>query len=70
MDETGVDIALAVDGIIQKCNLPSAGSVALAGWSLGNSFTMAAMASILSLPSVSRERLQSYVKMIILWGTV
>ncbi|KAF7340187.1 AB hydrolase-1 domain-containing protein [Mycena venus] len=66
MNEAGVNLALAIDEIIQQCNLPSAG-VALAGWSLGNTFTMAAMGSILSLPSETQERLQTCVETIIMW---
>ncbi|KAJ7250043.1 Alpha/Beta hydrolase protein [Mycena haematopus] len=67
LSEAGINLALAIDGIIQQCALPSAGSVALCGWSLGNTFVMAAMASILSLPPETRKRLQSFVKTIILW---
>ncbi|KAJ7476999.1 hypothetical protein B0H11DRAFT_1307126 [Mycena galericulata] len=67
MNEAGVNLALAVDGIIQECKLPSAGSVALVGWSLGNAFTLGAMASILSLPPETKIRLQSFVKTIIVW---
>ncbi|KAJ7477000.1 Alpha/Beta hydrolase protein [Mycena galericulata] len=67
MNEAGVNLALAVDGIIQECKLPSAGGVALVGWSLGNAFTLAAMASILSLPSETKIRLQSFVRTIIMW---
>ncbi|KAF7348187.1 AB hydrolase-1 domain-containing protein [Mycena sanguinolenta] len=67
MGETGINLALAVDGIIQQCALPSTGGVALCGWSLGNAFVIAAMASIVSLPSETRDRLQSFVKTIIIW---
>ncbi|KAF7348196.1 AB hydrolase-1 domain-containing protein [Mycena sanguinolenta] len=67
VSDAGINLALAVDGIIQQCALPSNGSVALCGWSLGNTFVMAAMASILSLPSETRERLQHFVKTIIMW---
>ncbi|KAJ7804122.1 hypothetical protein B0H14DRAFT_3883659 [Mycena olivaceomarginata] len=65
VDEAGVDLALAVDGIIQQCHLPA--TVTLSGWSLGNTFVLAAMASILSLPSETQNRLQSFIKTIILW---
>ncbi|KAJ7982984.1 Alpha/Beta hydrolase protein [Mycena polygramma] len=63
----GINLALCVNEIIQQCDLPSAGGVALVGWSLGNSFTLAAMASITSLPSSPRARLQAFVKTIIIW---
>ncbi|KAJ7780770.1 Alpha/Beta hydrolase protein [Mycena maculata] len=65
MNEAGVNLALAIDGIIQKFELPS--GVALAGWSLGNTFVMAAMSVITSLPDVARTRLQAAVKTIIMW---
>ncbi|KAJ6508240.1 Alpha/Beta hydrolase protein [Mycena sanguinolenta] len=65
MDEAGINLALAIDGIIQQCALPPA--VALCGWSLGNAFVIAAMSSILSLPSETQERLRSFVKTIIIW---
>ncbi|KAJ6544121.1 hypothetical protein B0H19DRAFT_1380459 [Mycena capillaripes] len=69
LSEAGVNLALCVDEIIRQCALPAAGGVALVGWSLGNAFTMAAMASITStsLPSHTKARLQAFVKTIILW---
>ncbi|KAF8215078.1 hypothetical protein K438DRAFT_2123734 [Mycena galopus ATCC 62051] len=66
MNEAGINLALAVDGIIQQCGLSPTG-VALCGWSLGNAFVMAAMASIFSLPPESAKRLQSFVQTIIMW---
>ena len=70
LSEAGVNLALCVDGIIQQCGLRSAGGVALGGWSLGNTFVMAAMVSILGLPAPVKERLQTFVETIILWGTM
>ncbi|KAF8215076.1 hypothetical protein K438DRAFT_1955069 [Mycena galopus ATCC 62051] len=67
MNEAGINLALAVDGIIQQCSLQSAGGVALCGWSLGNSFIMAAMASVFCLPSETTKRLQSVIQTFILW---
>ncbi|KAJ7123104.1 Alpha/Beta hydrolase protein [Mycena epipterygia] len=67
MSEAGVNLALCVDGIIQQCALPSGGHVALVGWSLGNTFTLAAISSIMSVPPQTRDRLQSFVKTIIMW---
>ncbi|KAJ7473013.1 Alpha/Beta hydrolase protein [Mycena galericulata] len=67
MAEAGVNLALYIDEIIQQCGLPSTGGVALAGWSLGNAFTMAMISSIMSLHSRTRERLQSFIKTIIMW---
>ncbi|KAK7039326.1 AB hydrolase-1 domain-containing protein [Favolaschia claudopus] len=65
--QAGVHLALAIDGIMQQCALPSAGCVAIAGWSLGNAFVLAAVAAIMDLPAPARERLQSSVKTIIMW---
>ncbi|KAJ6483304.1 Alpha/Beta hydrolase protein [Mycena sanguinolenta] len=67
LGEEGVNLALCVDAIIQKCALPESGHVALVGWSLGNTFTLAAMASLASLPHGSRDRLVKYIKSFILW---
>ncbi|KAJ7618386.1 hypothetical protein FB45DRAFT_1063059 [Roridomyces roridus] len=64
--DAGINIALAVDGIIQKYDL-SGGSTALVGWSLGNTFLLAAMCAIMDLPLQSRERLRSVVKSFIMW---
>ncbi|KAJ7717369.1 hypothetical protein DFH07DRAFT_785191 [Mycena maculata] len=57
MDEVGVDLALAINGIVQECGLFSSGGVALAGWSLGNTFTIAAMTAVVSLPPGAKKRL-------------
>ncbi|KAJ6579505.1 hypothetical protein DFH09DRAFT_913244 [Mycena vulgaris] len=65
MQEEGLNLALCVNGIIQQCALPP--NVALAGWSLGNTFTLAAMASIPSLPSDVQEKLKSHLQTFILW---
>ncbi|KAF7357071.1 AB hydrolase-1 domain-containing protein [Mycena sanguinolenta] len=67
ISEEGVNLALCVDAIILKCTLPASGHVALVGWSLGNTFTLAAMAYIASLLHDIRDRLVKYVKMFILW---
>ncbi|KAJ7499650.1 hypothetical protein FB451DRAFT_1206101 [Mycena latifolia] len=69
LNDEGLNLAFCVSGIIQQCALPANGPVALAGWSLGNTFTMAAMASITSpsLPEATKERLRSHVKTFILW---
>ncbi|KAJ6449075.1 hypothetical protein C8R45DRAFT_777116, partial [Mycena sanguinolenta] len=67
MGEEGVNLALCIDAIIQKCALPESSHVALVGWSSGTTFTMAAMSSIASLPNDSRNRLAKYIKTFILW---
>ncbi|KAJ7855636.1 hypothetical protein B0H14DRAFT_2754489 [Mycena olivaceomarginata] len=51
VNEAGVNLDFALDGIIQQCHLPPA--VAVCGWSLGNTFT--------------QTRLQSSIKTIIMW---
>ncbi|KAJ7174381.1 Alpha/Beta hydrolase protein [Mycena filopes] len=60
----GVNLALCVDEIIQQFKLSS---VVLVAWSLGNTFVVAVMASIKSLPAQSQVRLRTSVKTIILW---
>ncbi|KAJ7276946.1 Alpha/Beta hydrolase protein [Mycena rebaudengoi] len=67
LSEEGRNLALCMDAVIQKCALPAAGHVALVGWSLGNTFTMAVMASIASLPYDSKYRLKESIKSFILW---
>ncbi|KAF7357060.1 AB hydrolase-1 domain-containing protein [Mycena sanguinolenta] len=67
ISEEGVNLALCVDAIILKCALPASGDVALVGWSLGNTFTLAAMASIASLPHDIRNRLAQCIKTFVLW---
>ncbi|KAJ6619176.1 Alpha/Beta hydrolase protein [Mycena sp. CBHHK59/15] len=67
MSKEGLNLALCIDAIIQKCALQAAGHVALVGWSLGNMFTMAAMSSIASLPHDAKKRLQESIKTFILW---
>jgi pimeloyl-ACP methyl ester carboxylesterase len=62
----GIDIAFFVDGLIQKLSLTDVGVLA---WSIGNTFLLAFLASITSLPNETRERLGSKVKTIILLGT-
>lgn len=70
LSEEGRNLALCMDAVIQKCAIPAAGHVALVGWSLGNTFTMAVMASIASLPYDSKYRLKESIKSFILWGTI
>ncbi|KAJ7337015.1 hypothetical protein DFH08DRAFT_1018225 [Mycena albidolilacea] len=65
VNEAGVNLAFALDGIIEQGRLPPA--VAVCGWSLGNTFVLAAMASISSLPPETQKRLQSSIKTIIMW---
>lgn len=64
----GVLLALFIDGVIQKYELPQKGGVALVGWSMGNIFTLAALAAICDLPSDTKERLKNYLRGYICWG--
>ncbi|KAF8961166.1 hypothetical protein BDZ97DRAFT_1664687 [Flammula alnicola] len=63
----GVLLALFVDAVIQKHSLPKQGGVALAGWSLGNTFSLAMIAAIHDLPADMKERLKSFLHSFILW---
>ncbi|KAJ7755230.1 hypothetical protein B0H16DRAFT_1541473 [Mycena metata] len=62
--EEGVNLAICAAEIIQKYALSS---VTLVGWSLGNTFTMAVMASIMSLPVQTQLQMQASVKGVIIW---
>jgi hypothetical protein len=63
----GLTLALGIDKIIEQCELPAA--VTLIGWSLGNTFILAARVSIASISPESQERLRSSIKWFIMWGT-
>ncbi|KAF8966233.1 Alpha/Beta hydrolase protein [Flammula alnicola] len=67
LQNQGVLLALFVDGLIQKLSLTQAGGVAMAGWSMGNIFSLAFLASIDILPEEVKERLKAYVRVFILW---
>ncbi|KAF8961167.1 Alpha/Beta hydrolase protein [Flammula alnicola] len=67
LQNQGVLLALFVDAVIQKHSLPKQGGVALAGWSLGNAFTLSMIAAIYDLPTDTKERLKSFLHSLILW---
>ena len=64
----GIFIALFVDRLIQSLSLPKAGGVIVAGWSLGNFFTIAMRASIDDLPDNAKQRLKAYTRGFIIFG--
>jgi pimeloyl-ACP methyl ester carboxylesterase len=64
----GILIALFVDGLIQSLSLPKAGGVIVAGWSLGNIFTIAMRTSINDLPDNAKQRLKAYTRGFIIFG--
>ena len=64
----GIFMALFVDGLIQSLSLPEKGGVTVAGWSLGNIFTLAMRASIDDLPDNTRQRLKAYTRGFIVFG--
>lgn len=64
----GILMALFVDGIIQSLALPKKGGVTVAGWSLGNIFTIAMRASIDDLPDNTKQRLKEYTRGFIVFG--
>ena len=70
LHEQGVLVALFVDGIIQTLSLPKAGGVTIAGWSMGNIFTIALRTCIGDLPVDIQERLRSYTRCFIHLGTI
>ncbi len=66
--DDGTNCALLLDGLIQSLSLPQEGGVAVVGWSLGNKFTLAMIASIETLPEDVQVRLGMFVKRTIIWG--
>ncbi|KAF5378517.1 hypothetical protein D9615_007154 [Tricholomella constricta] len=66
LHQQGLDIALFIDGLIQELLLPQ--KVAIAGWSMGNAFLIACLASIHEMPGTMRGRLRTCVKHFFLLG--
>jgi hypothetical protein len=64
----GILMALFVDGLIQSLSLPKKGGVTVAGWCLGNVFTIAMRASIDDLPDDTKQRLKAYTRGFIMFG--
>ena len=64
----GILMALFVDRLIQTLSLPKSGGVTVAGWSLGNIFTIAMRASIDDLPDITKQRLKAYTRGFIILG--
>jgi hypothetical protein len=68
LQDQGVLLALFVDRLIQTLLLPKKGGVIVAGWSLGNIFTIAMRASINDLPDDTKQRLKAYTRGFIIYG--
>ena len=68
LNNEGILIALFIDGIIQSLSLPKKGGVTVAGWSLGNLFTIAMRASIDDLPDNTKQRLKEYTRGFVVFG--
>ena len=64
----GLLIALFINELIQLLALPKSGGVTVAGWSLGNIFTIAMRASIDDLPDNTKQRLKAYTRGFIVLG--
>ncbi|KAJ7476879.1 Alpha/Beta hydrolase protein [Mycena galericulata] len=67
--QQGRDLALFLDGLVEKLEIPKAGGIALIGWSLGTIFLLSLVASMETLPSATRDRLSSFVHTVILLQT-
>lgn len=63
-------LRLVIDGLIQDLNLPISAGGALAGWSMGNIYTLATLNSTEhpSLLQESKDRLKAFLRTRILWG--
>lgn len=74
LQDRGIEIATFIDTFIQQENLPAvssdgkSGGVAVLGWSLGNSFTIATIANVDTLPAAVQQRLGSYIRALIMQG--
>ncbi|KAI0922398.1 hypothetical protein AcV7_005942 [Taiwanofungus camphoratus] len=72
LQDRGIEIATFIDTFIQQENLPAvssdgkSGGVAVLGWSLGNSFTIATIANVDTLPAAVQQRLGSYIRALIM----
>ena len=68
LQDQGILIALFLDGLIRTLKLPEKGGVTVAGWSLGNFFTIPMRASIGALPDDTKQRLKAYTRGFIIFG--
>ena len=70
----GIELCLFTDHIIDELSLPpstddgSNGGVAWMGWSLGNANPIAAVVAGMSLPDKIKDRLQNYLRKLIIYG--
>ena len=64
LQHQGELIALFIDGIIQEHAIPN--KVAVAGWSLGNIFSIGLLTSIDRLPEAVKERLKTHIRSLFL----
>ncbi|KAG5653245.1 hypothetical protein H0H81_001502 [Sphagnurus paluster] len=67
LHQQGLLIALFIDGLLQEHSLPK--RVAVAGWSLGNTFSIALLATIDEMPEGIKERLTNSIDHFFFWGT-
>ncbi|KIY43941.1 hypothetical protein FISHEDRAFT_52302 [Fistulina hepatica ATCC 64428] len=65
LQKDGLDLALFVDSLIEKGDIPR-GPLALVGWSMGITQVLAILAAVHALPDTSRQRLQSYIRLVVL----
>ncbi|KIJ45941.1 hypothetical protein M422DRAFT_166044 [Sphaerobolus stellatus SS14] len=63
----GVELALFVASVIDKCQLPKDGEIGFVSWSLGNIFGLCFLSAIDRVPEDIRNTIQKHVKTIILW---
>lgn len=72
MTARGVEIATFIDNFIRLYNLPGVsddgrnGGIAVLGWSLGNAFSIATIASVPTLPADIKQRLAMYTRALIM----
>jgi pimeloyl-ACP methyl ester carboxylesterase len=74
MSARGLELAKFWDIFIQDQDIPevtedgSSGGILILGWSLGCSYTLAAISAILKLPPKAQNRLASRIRGLVLYG--
>lgn len=66
----GVYIALGIEGLIRVLDLPLKSGGGLAGWSMGNMFSLAVINALnhRSMPEVVKSRLKEFIRTFIILG--
>ena len=66
--QEGVLYCRLIDRLIEELSLPKEHGLTVAGWSMGNIFTLALMTAVARLPEDASAKLKAYVRRVLLWG--